>query len=67
MSQYNDNTYFPNVVHYKDTVIKVKVQQFFQDCVKEQLKELKNYIVDIFVAPEKVSKRRGVLKASMLI
>ena len=42
------------MVHYKDTVISGKVQNFFQENVKEALKELNNYIVDIFVAPDKV-------------
>lgn len=54
LSQYNDTTYFPNVVHYKDTVISRKVQQFFQDSIKEALKDLENYIIDFFVAPDKV-------------
>lgn len=54
LSQYNDTTYFPNVVHYKDKVISGKVQQFFQDNIKEALKDLKNYVIDFFVAPEKI-------------
>ena len=48
------------MVHYKDTVISGKVQNFFQENVKEALKELNNYIVDIFVAPDKVSGSGGV-------
>lgn len=56
LSQYNDTTYFPNVVHYKDTVISRKVQQFFQDSIKEALKDLENYIIDFFVAPDKVDR-----------
>lgn len=54
LSQYNDTTYYPNVAHYKDNVISGKIQNYFQEHVKEPLKELNNYIVDIFVAPEKV-------------
>lgn len=54
LSQYNDTIYFPNVMHYKDTIISGKVQQFFQDSIKETLKDLKNYLIDFFVAPDKV-------------
>lgn len=54
LSQYDDTVYFPNVVFYKDTVITGKIQNFFQENIKENLQEFKNYIIDFFVAPEKV-------------
>ncbi len=46
------------MVHYKDTVISGKVQNYFQEHIKEALKDLNNYIVDIFVAPDKVKAQQ---------
>ena len=32
-----------------------KIKGFFDDNIKEVLKDLNNYIIDFFVAPDKVS------------
>ena len=53
LSQVNDSVYFPNVDYYKST-IQLKVQEFFKENIQDSLKQLENYIIDFFVAPEKV-------------
>ena len=54
LSQYDDTTYYPNVYQYK-TTIQRKVEEFFTEHVSDALKDFENYIIDFFVAPEKVS------------
>ncbi len=53
LSQLDDTTYYPNVDHYKTTVCH-KIDEFFREHVKETLKEKESYIIDFFVAPDKV-------------
>ena len=53
LSQKDDVAYIPNIVRYKDT-IKTKIVHFFNSKVKESLKELDSYIIDIFVGTNKV-------------
>jgi len=53
LSQYNDTTYYPNVADYK-TTIQHKVCDFYNEHLREALKEHENYIVDFFISPDKV-------------
>lgn len=53
VSQYDDVVYYPNVVRFKQ-VICTRIKAFFDQHVKEALKEHKNYVIDFFVGLEKV-------------
>ena len=53
LSQYNDTAYFPNAAEWKD-VIQEKIQEFFANVVRDALSSFENYIIDFFVAPDKV-------------
>ncbi len=58
LSQLDDTTYYPNVDHYKTTIYH-KVDEFFREHVKETLNEKESYIIDFFVAPDKVRRVIG--------
>ena len=53
LSQYNDTAFYPKVAYYKAT-IQAKVVEFYNTQLKEALAELDSFVVDFYVAPDRV-------------
>lgn len=54
MTQVDDVLYIPNVSRFKQTIQK-KIEYFFNNSLKEALQSQQDsYIVDLFIAPNKV-------------
>ena len=53
LSQKDDVAYIPNIARYKTTIEK-KIKYFFEKSLKPAFLDLENYVVDIFVGPNKV-------------
>ena len=53
ITQIDDILYIPNIARYTATIQK-KLEYFFQNTLKPAFEEQGSYIVDLFVAPNKV-------------
>jgi hypothetical protein len=53
LTQYDDVLYVPNISRFHQT-IQFKLQYFFNNVLKKSFPNERNYIVDLFIAPNKV-------------